>query len=495
LIEEEDMVTAIRRLVAATASALLMMATGCSSPDEIVATQTQDPLPQTQPTTGDKPSGVTKYAATYDPLADTSLVVCLDHLSSFYKDTAGTQPCADGDSCAVWADRSGKGNNAVAVSGHKKPVFRSNALGRTCGLLWGGDRQSLSIHYSAGLSVLQGSAFTVFAAASYHAGQGFIVSSAGDAGGGLFGMSVFNGVVGKYNRDNKGVPPTVDDFISFAVVNDPTKTEVNGIKRFYQNGVPRMCWFSGTPDAGNTISVGSVSETSQDYSWNGRIFAVMIFRRTLSAAEVFGVDQYLRGVYGQAWQGASSPMYVLWDGNSMSTDGVLPGMVAQALGIPYEAVFNFAWGSKTTERMIAYAPQDVDPLVSAFSGGKPVVSVCMEITNDLSNLSYQRVKTYGLARQALGMKHVTATCLPSQYRNETTRLAINDSVRTNYRLFADALADIGYDPNMGQTGQGSTDYYYDGIHPSLKGDTTLTPYFTNAITAVTASTGVLNHRY
>jgi hypothetical protein len=208
---------------------------------------------------------------------------------------------------------------------------------------------------------------------------------------------------------------------------------------------------------------------------------------------VLAVDQYLRGIYGQPWQGASSPMYVLWDGNSMSMSGVLPGMVAQALGIPYEAMFNFAWGSKTTERMIAYAPQDVDPLVSVLPGGKSVVSVGMEITNDLGTLAYQHVAAYGTARRAFGMKHVAATCLPSQYRDEATRLAVNDSVRTYYHLFADALADIASDPNMGQTGQGSnTVYYGDGLHPTAKGDTVLTPYFTNAIHLAVETTGVLN---
>jgi hypothetical protein len=191
-------------------------------------------------------------------------------------------------------------------------------------------------------------------------------------------------------------------------------------------------------------------------------------------------------------------MIVLWDGNSISADGEIARQVGLSLGIPVDAVFNFAWGSKGTQHMNTYAASDIDALVPFLPAGQTVVSVGWEMSNDFAygasaSAAYQHVRTYGLARRAAGMKHVVGTCLPRSGM-EDRRAPANDSVRTFFRSFADGLADVASDPNMGQDGQNTnTTYYGDGLHPNALGQTTLVPYFVNAIrsAANTGSTGVL----
>jgi hypothetical protein len=449
-------------------------------------------------TPGAKMSQVTNVNADqFDPTADASMVLCLDNRSSFYRDTAGTQACADGDSCAYWADRSGKGYHAKAVAGTSKPVFRTNATGGVRGLVYSGASQTLSLGVPSELASLQSANFTLVVAGTWHSGDGFMVSKNSGASDGIYNINVLNSTPGYYHS-NKGTPVKPDEFVTFCVASDRSKTEVSGVKRFYQNGVPRVSSIGNVSvDNSNNIEIGSIAGARQYYSWNGKILAVMLFSRTLTAAEILQTDQYLRALYSQPWQGASSTMIVLWDGNSISANGEIALMVADSLGIPPEAMFNFAWGSKGTQHMNTYAASDVDAVFPFLPAGKTVVSVGWEMSNDFAygasaSDAYQHVRTYGLGRRAVGMKHVVGACLPRD-GTEPRRASANDSVRTFFRTLADGLADVASDPNMGQTGQNAnTTYYGDGLHPNALGERTVVPYFVNAIReAAAGSTGVV----
>jgi hypothetical protein len=445
-----------------------------------------------------QPAAHATAAAQFDPLTDAALMLCLDDQSRFCKDTAGTQLCADGDSCAYWGDRSTNGYHAKAIAGVARPVYRGSALGGRAGLVWSGGARALTLGTPSALAALQSGNFTLLVAASYHAGGGWIVAKCAGASDGIFSIYVIDSMPGMYHS-NKGIRVTPDEFFTMTVASDRSKTEVNGVKRFYQNGAPRNSNIGAVSvDNSQEIEIGSIPTGRQYYSWNGRIFAVFLFSRTLSAAEVWQADQVLRSRYSQTWQGSPSPMIVLWDGNSISANGEIARQVALSLGIPVDAVFNFAWGSKGTQHMNTYAASDIDALVPFLPAGQTVVSVGWELSNDFmygatASAAYQHVRTYGLARKAAGMKHVVATGLPRDGVEDRRALA-NDSVRTFFQSFADGLADVASDPNMGQAGQNSNATYYgDGLHPNALGETTLVPYFVNAIrsAANTGSTGVL----
>ena len=90
-----------------------------------------------------------------------------------------------------------------------------------------------------------------------------------------------------------------------------------------------------------------------------------------------------------------------------------------------------------------------------------------------------------------GFKVVVATILPravSGSWTEQERLDTNILIRANWATYADALADIGNDALMGQTGdETNLTYFADGVHPTVAGHTHLSnTYFIPAINSILA---------
>ena len=117
------------------------------------------------------------------------------------------------------------------MPGKNKPVFRASVLGGIGGLVWSGNTgwngqgQVLALGKPPALCALQSASFTLVTAVTYHAGSGFVVEKAADAGGGVFGISVFDSLPGRYNSTNRGIPVTPDEMVTFCTMS-PQKRNI-----------------------------------------------------------------------------------------------------------------------------------------------------------------------------------------------------------------------------------------------------------------------------
>jgi hypothetical protein len=161
----------------------------------------------------------------------------------------------------------------------------------------------------------------------------------------------------------------------------------------------------------------------------------------------------------------------LISGNSILQEGTIVGLLLQAMN-PANTAPNWAIAGETTQGMATNAPSSED---LGYDGGMDFnVLIAWEITNDLANTdlsststaaaaaqAYTDIKNYYLARKAAhaAVKVVAVTCLPRNSNlsgtnmtpaaMETMRLLVNASMVANWPTFADALADVGGDAELG----------------------------------------------
>jgi len=438
-------------------------------------------------------SGKALEAQNFNPFTDPSLILRLDDQSPFYKDSAGTQPCTNGDSCGYWGDLSGKGHNAYAVKGANKPVYVANALNGKAGLKWtyAGASQRLSLGRPQQLYHLQNTknfSFLIIATSNMVTHSGFLLSE-GNGNSCIFNVFFNNNAPETYYPSSVGIPVTGNGFFTYGVTCVDTISGFSqGISRFYQDGSCRGSSEAIDVDTTDNIAIGDMSDGSVYYSFNGTIFALYIYNRTLSPSEMFQADQFLRNRYSQIWPGDASGKMIIWDGNSISMNDAIVAEVANLLNIPPAAIFNIAWGGKDYIEMNTYH-NDVDSIVPYLPKGKQLISVGWEWTNELMedgmnpSAAYQDMITYCKNVKAMGMQFVTGTCLPrcNNAGFETAREEVNDSLRADHTNI-EALADCGADSIMGNANNAcNTALYGDGLHPTPHGDTIISPYFANAI--------------
>lgn len=200
----------------------------------------------------------------------------------------------------------------------------------------------------------------------------------------------------------------------------------------------------------------------------------------------------------------SSGFYkVVFAGNSLvvgqgGTSGLdIPNRVFGGLNnVLCENVLMFALGGRTTPQCIALYPT-VDAYAYDTSNTHNIYCP-WEITNDitLNNVSatdaYNNYVTLCQLAKATGYKVVAATILPRSGGSppgdfETRRQAINTNIRNNYLTFADALADVGGDANIGAPGADlNVTYYLDGTHMTDAGYAVAFQYWVTAIQALIA---------
>jgi len=162
--------------------------------------------------------------------------------------------------------------------------------------------------------------------------------------------------------------------------------------------------------------------------------------------------------------------------------------------------YNVGVAGETTATMITNAPTVVDAKllagannVACFHGG----------TNDIyygadDTTTYDRIVTYCQARQAAGWKVIVATITPrsdpgTPAGQDTCRLSVNSMIRANWQAFANGIADIGADVNMGTLGDETNTRYYNGddVHHNPDGYRVLAGYFLAALSAL----GITGHQH
>jgi hypothetical protein len=137
-------------------------------------------------------------------------------------------------------------------------------------------------------------------------------------------------------------------------------------------------------------------------------------------------------------------------------------------------VLNAAVSGQDGGTIVTAEPLRTHPAYAA-AHTKNVFWMWGEGTNELAGgataaAAYQHTVDTCLAAKARGFKVCVGTVLPCGTHTagqNTARLAMNTSIRTNWATFADAIADVALIPQMANTAD--TTYYADTIHPTDAG--------------------------
>lgn len=176
---------------------------------------------------------------------------------------------------------------------------------------------------------------------------------------------------------------------------------------------------------------------------------------------------------------------VVFDGNSltsgiagMSPADTYPAQCTRLLGSDWQSV-NAGAGGLSTFEMLRRAPTEIDAPNRRTTPGSVDVLVVWEGSNDLAQNSatvdaaFTRLVDYARARRAAGWRVVMVTVLPrlAGPTFERDRQALNARLREGWRAWADALADVAADPEIGAAGSAENrKYYLDGTHLNAAGD-------------------------
>ncbi len=209
----------------------------------------------------------------------------------------------------------------------------------------------------------------------------------------------------------------------------------------------------------------------------------------LAAAVVFPVVAAADG---------ADPPQVVFEGNSL-TAGVAgmapadtyPAQCARLLG-PGWRTENAAVGGQSTFEMLRRAPAEIDARYRRPGPGHRDVLVVWEGSNDFAQNSatvdaaFTRLSDYARARRAAGWRVVIVTVLPrlAGPTFEHDRLALNARLREGWRAWADALADVAADPEIGAA-ESARDrrYYLDGTHLTAAGNARVAKVVRDAVAA------------
>lgn len=275
----------------------------------------------------------------------------------------------------------------------------------------------------------------------------------------------------------------------------------------WMNGKPVPWHGLYKPATPRVISIVTGSPTSVDrlgndrgfYTWKGDYYEVILYNQPHTDSQRQAIENYLIAYYNTQTTGPQ----VIAIGNSIteeynSTDGQT--YPAQLLGmLPGWDVVNLGIGGQTTLQ-IAARSTETDLLFDSTRSKN--VLVFLEGTNHLgsgasSQEAYNAIRDYCLARKAAGFKVVVVTIPPrsdlavggqggaGQLLFEEKRTWVNTQIRLNWATFADALADLALDPDMGPNGASqNTAYYSDGVHPINLGMTRIATLVKGAISAI-----------
>jgi lysophospholipase L1-like esterase len=191
---------------------------------------------------------------------------------------------------------------------------------------------------------------------------------------------------------------------------------------------------------------------------------------------------------------------IAFDGNSLTqgvgATGPSGGFVTQvtnALGSSW-TTYNFGIASQVTTAMTSAGPTRIDPVLV---GAKRKVVVVWEVTNDLyfgasAATAYANLVACCERHKSVGHQVIVMTVLPrsggvTPGTFEADRQTVNTSIRTNWPLFADGIADVGDDPMIGVTGADTnTKYYTDLVHMTRLGYRIVANYVIEAIATLRA---------
>lgn len=155
------------------------------------------------------------------------------------------------------------------------------------------------------------------------------------------------------------------------------------------------------------------------------------------------------------------------------SDGTYPSQVKYTFNQNRWTVINNGVDSKRLSAMITDAPTLVDPYYSS-SNEFNIVAIWggtndLQLDNAVSSAVYARMVTYGQARRAVGWRVLALTIMARESSTsfEAARQAVNESMRSGWASFADALVDVGASTGVLGVPGGQNDARYvhtDKIH-------------------------------
>lgn len=195
----------------------------------------------------------------------------------------------------------------------------------------------------------------------------------------------------------------------------------------------------------------------------------------LSEAKIISPSAYDNGSY--------KPYNIVFEGDSLTAGETYPNYVISMLNfkVNSDVIHNVATsGQALYPTMILDASHQVDP---KFHGPDYLnIAVLWAGTNDIfldSKIDiptlHESIRDWCNGRKAAGFQVIVCTITPRSDNGtprtfEENRQAINEMIRMHYFEYADGLADIAANPQIGDAGDElDTMYYYDNVHMTKLG--------------------------
>jgi hypothetical protein len=377
----------------------------------------------------------------------------------------------DGDAITTWLDRSGNTNNATQATGANKPIKQTATFGRKTIPVARFDGTNFFMTTTSFLVAGMNTNFTFIVVHAQTNNGAALLATTGHNTLVWFSAQSTAQIFNTSGLSDTQISTPIGDYdytmnVSSFRYNGATKTaRLNGFTINSENA-------TGNLGLNGALTIGRLSSGTNPYK--GDIAAIVIYQNWLTDAQIYQVEQYFGAMVGKNF----APQ-VVFDGNSLTFgQGATAGMdyPTQTIGIlgnGYDKR-NFGVVGQTTAQMLSDAVNQVD---GVYSGFKPRnICVGWEITNSLynsvaTNSIYTDYSTYCTVRRARGFKVVAVTCLPRNNPGtpagfEAARQGLNASIRANWTSYADALADVGADPTIGDSGDENDTTYYqsDKVH-------------------------------
>jgi len=403
----------------------------------------------------------------------------------------------------VLTDTSGNGNTCTFGAGGAAPVWvRTQAI---AGIQFSGSQRCLMT-----TSVWPATHTWFFAirpnaiAIRSSVAQGTNILVWGDTANNYFYVPAMNGSIavglGGQRDTFGGSRMTGNVIVAVTWTGNTKRVFVNGAEIGYvQNGVSTPQGAAANTYLGDGVSLGA------SWGFRGVMAYAAGYSTTYTAAQVAAntgkVAALLQGE-GINWQAPQiRGRHCFFDGDSLTDNAANgPGFwnssyeryVLDLLPFTCDAS-NFGLSGETFGTIIGQAATVIDPVIASNDADLNLCSV-LAGTNALANsfsgaTIYTYATSYTSARRTAGCKNVLVTITPNgtlASGQKTERLTYNSTVRTNWLsggLQADAIADIGADPNIGIDGDdANTAFYVAGnVHPKDLGNRLIATYIAPAL--------------
>lgn len=228
-----------------------------------------------------------------------------DDPRTLFSDTSGTtRATTDGNSVALWVDKSGNGRNASQSTANKCPLLKTSVINNRNVIRGDGSNDTLSLSRAVAddfsIFVLFQTTQSYFRNSStqWYEGAGLFDSEVGNVVND-YGLSMYQGYprAGTGNPDTSITDPTTRNNGSPNLVCF-TRLKSTGALNLYSNGIP-VASGTGTTASLTSPTVNYLMSTADSYGYmNGDVAEVLVYNSVLSAANRIKVEQYLQNKWG-----------------------------------------------------------------------------------------------------------------------------------------------------------------------------------------------------